>query len=206
MVGLENFVAIALAFFIVTVSPGPANIAVATVSMSFGRKHGLLFGLGLSVGLGFWGIVAATGMGAILQSTTSILTILKIFGGLYLLWLAIQSGRSAMRRADDVASPPDQGRWFWRGLILNLTNPKAVVAWMAALSMGLGEEVNTSIVVGATLFCVVLGFANYAGYAMAFSLSGFMTGYKRLRRWIDGLVAGLFAVAGISLLRSAFSR
>lgn len=206
MAGLEIFVAIALAFFIVTVSPGPANFAVATVSMSSGRKHGLLFGLGLSVGLGFWGIVAATGMGAVLQSTTSLLAILKVLGGLYLLWLAIQSGRSAMRRADDVASQPDQRRWFWRGLILNLSNPKAVVAWMAALSMGLGEEANASIVVGATLICIALGFVNYAGYAIAFSLTGFMTGYKRLRRWIDGVVAGLFAVAGISLLRSAFSR
>ena len=72
--------------------------------------------------------------------------------------------------------------------------------------MGLGEEANASIVVGATLICIVLGFVNYAGYAIAFSRSGFMTGYKRLRRWIDGVVAGLFAVAGISLLRSAFSR
>jgi len=206
LVEFENIIAIALAFFIVTVSPGPANIAVATVSMSSGRKNGLLFGLGLSVGLGFWGIVAATGMGVILQSTASLLTIFKVLGGLYLLWLAVQSGRSVMRKAGNVASPVDQGRWFWRGLILNLSNPKAVVAWMAALSMGLGEEGNTSIVVGATLICTMLGFVNYAGYAMAFSRSGFMTGYKRLRRWIDGVVAGLFAVAGIGLLRSAFTR
>lgn len=38
---LENLLSIALAFFIVTVSPGPANIAVATVAMRSGRKHGL---------------------------------------------------------------------------------------------------------------------------------------------------------------------
>ena len=206
MAGLESIIAIALAFFIVTVSPGPANIAVATVSMSSGRRSGLLFGLGLAVGLAFWGLVAATGMGAILQGTASVLTGLKILGGLYLLWLAVQSGRSAMRRSHRAASLPDTGKWFWRGLLLNLSNPKAVVAWMAALSMGLGGEGNTSIVAAATLVCVVLGFANYAGYAMAFSLSGCMAGYKRLRRWIDGVVAGLFAVAGLSLLRSAFSR
>ena len=55
MIGLDSLAAIALAFFIVTVSPGPANIAVATVAMSSGRRGGLLFGLGLSVGLAFWG-------------------------------------------------------------------------------------------------------------------------------------------------------
>lgn len=206
MIELESIVAIALAFFVVTVSPGPANIAVATASMSSGRKNGLLFGFGLSVGLAFWGLVAATGIGAILQSTTSVLIALKILGGLYLFWLAFQSVRSAMQKTDDFASSRRQGRWFWRGLILNLSNPKAVVAWLAALSMGLGGEGNGATVVAATSVCIVLGFLNYAGYAMAFSLSGFMAGYKRSRRWIDGVVAGLFAVAGLSLIRSAFSR
>ena len=93
-----------------------------------------------------------------------------------------------------------------RGLILNLSNPKAVVAWMAALSMGLGSGDNVTIVVTATLVCMALGFVNCAGYALMFSISGVMAGYRRLRKWIDGAAAGLFAVAGFGLLRSAFSR
>jgi len=91
-------------------------------------------------------------------------------------------------------------------LMLNLSNPKAVVAWMAALSMGLGVGDNTGHVIAATFVCMALGFLNYASYAMAFSLPGFMAGYRRLRRWIDGAVAGLFAIAGFGLIRSAFSR
>tara|TARA_R110002020_G_scaffold335143_1_gene550286 strand:- start:3753 stop:4373 length:621 start_codon:yes stop_codon:yes gene_type:complete len=206
MTGFENILAIALAFFVVTVSPGPANIAVAAVAMHSGRKPGLLFGLGLSVGLGGWGLVAATGLGVMLQGTIYLLSFLKFAGGLYLLWLAVQSGRSALRKADITESWPEQGRWFRRGLILNLSNPKAVVAWMAALSMGLSRETEVSMVATATLVCVGLGFVNYAGYAMTFSLPGIMGGYRRLRRWIDGLVAGLFALAGLSLIRSTVTR
>ena len=89
---------------------------------------------------------------------------------------------------------------------MNLSNPKAVVAWMAALSMGLGADDNSWDVTAATLVCVALGFVNYAGYAIAFSLPGFMAGYRRLRRWIDGVDAGLFAIAGMGLIRSVFSR
>ena len=206
MLGFENIIAIALAFFIVTVSPGPANIAVATVSMNSGRKNGLLFGLGLSVGLGFWGIVAASGLGAVLQNIPSALIALKILGGVYLIWLAIQSARSAMRKSEAAQKVTNQKELFWRGLALNLSNPKAVVAWLAALSMGLGDGGDISLVIIATLICIMLGFLNYAGHALAFSLSGFMTGYKRFRSWIDGVVAGLFAIAGFSLIRSAFSR
>lgn len=207
MGAIEGLLAIAAAFFIVAVSPGPANIAVATVAMHSGRRTGLLFGLGLSVGLAFWGVVAATGLGVMLQNTTTFLTLLKLLGGAYLIWLAIQSGRSAARKsvAAEEASTK-QGRWFWRGLLLNLSNPKAVVAWMAALSMGLGQETDGRAVATATLVCMGIGFANYAGYALTFSLPGFMAGYRRLRRWIDGAVAGLFALAGFGLIRSALTR
>ncbi|MCH9670566.1 MAG: LysE family translocator [Gammaproteobacteria bacterium] len=208
MIDLENLVPIALAFFVVTVSPGPANIAVATVAMSAGRRRGLLFGAGLSCGLAFWGIVAATGMGAALQRSVAVLVVLKVLGGLYLLWLAFQSARSALTRAAVTSEPSadTDGRWFARGLVLNLSNPKAVVAWMAALGMGLGADDSSTDVIAATLLCMALGFVNYAGYAMAFSMAGFMAGYRRMRRSIDAVAASLFAIAGIGLLRSAFSR
>ena len=78
--------------------------------------------------------------------------------------------------------------------------------WMAALSMGMGGGDGAGQLVAATLVCMALGFMNYAAHAYAFSLSGFMAGYQRLRRWIDGAVAALFAAAGLGLLRSALSR
>lgn len=202
---------ICAAFFVVAASPGPATLAVSTVSAASGRRSGMLFGAGLALGLAFWGLVAATGLGAILQTTAHLLVLLKITGGLYLLWLAYGSARAAMRR-DDVDGGADDhafnnsGRWFARGLALNLSNPKAVVAWMAALSVGLGAEDGMLSVVIATLGCALIGLLIYAAYAAAFSLSSVMFGYKKFRRGIDGTVAALFAIAGLALLRSAFTR
>ncbi len=206
MFGVDNILSVALAFFVVTVSPGPANIAVATVAMRSGRRSGLIFGIGLSFGLAFWGLIAATGMGAVLQSSEYALIALKLFGGSYLLWLAFQSGRSALSKSESARRTSIDGRWFKRGLVLNLSNPKAVVAWMAALSMGLGASDGLYEVAVATMICMLLGFLNYTGYALAFSLSGVMAGYRRLQRWIDGVAAGLFAAAGFGLIRAAFSR
>jgi threonine efflux protein len=123
--------------------------------------------------------VAATGLGVVVQGTTVLLTLLKLFGGAYLVWLAIQSGRSAARRTEDTIVSVQKGGWFWRGLVLNLSNPKAVVAWMAALSMGLGQETDAQAVAVATVICAVLGLMNYTGYALTFSLPGFMAGYRR---------------------------
>jgi threonine/homoserine/homoserine lactone efflux protein len=206
MPGILGYLPIALAFIVVTASPGPANIAVATVAMSNGRRSGLVFAFGLSFGLAFWGVIAATGMGAILEGSGLLLMTLKIVGGFYLLWLAFQSGRSAFSPGNHSTFRESGTRWFIRGLVLNLSNPKSVAAWMAALSMGLGTGDDRAELITATLLCIAIGFLNFTGYALAFSLSGFASGYRRANKWINGTVAGLFAVAGIGLIRSAFSR
>ncbi|MEM8741102.1 MAG: LysE family translocator [Pseudomonadota bacterium] len=194
------------AFLVIAVSPGPATLAAASVAMSAGRRAGLRFGLGLSLGLAFWGLVAATGLGAVLQASVQALTALKLLGGAYLLWLAYGSLRSARRRE---ALPPARqpaGGWFRKGVFLNLSNPKAVMAWMATLSLGVTPDLGPAQLVAATVLCALLGALIYAGYAAVFSTRGAMQVYARLRRWIDGLVAGFFALAGLGLLRSAWAR
>ncbi|WP_428392805.1 LysE family translocator [Lichenicoccus sp.] len=142
----------------------------------------------------------------LLQASAHLLAGLKILGGAALLWMAYKCGRSALKPVRQTPQVVEQGVWFKRGLLLNLSNPKAVIAWMAALSMGLGTGDGHMQVVAATLGCMALGVLNYTGYAVAFSLTGVMAAYMRLRRWIDGILAGLFAVAGLGLLRSAFCR
>ena len=202
MFDLTSLLTIAIAFFIAAASPGPTTLAVATVSMHSGRKSGLFFGAGLALGLAFWGLVAATGLGAILQASSYALSVLKLVGGAYLLWLAWMSARSAMVKAD-MSVPPKSTRYtgFRHGLVLNLSNPKAVIAWMA---LGLDDGGSAAQVMLATGTCMVLGLAIYMLYALVFSTSGAMALYRKTRRWIDGAVAGLFAAAGIGLIRSAF--
>ncbi|MEM7243302.1 MAG: LysE family translocator [Pseudomonadota bacterium] len=201
-----SLLTIAAAFFVVTVTPGPANLAVSTIAMRFGRAAGMRFGAGLGVGLAFWGLIAATGLGAVLQSSVALLTALKIFGGLYLLWLAHQAARTARYSNFETDAPKTRGKWFLRGLILNISNPKAVIAWMAALSVGLGVENTVSELVLATVICFCLGFANYFGHAAAFSVNGVMGLYQRVHAYVEGTAAVLFAAAGLGLLRSAISR
>ncbi len=206
MMDYTALISTAVAFFVVAVSPGPANISNAAVAMKYGRKTSLVYGAGLSCGLVFWGLVAASGLGAVLQSSFYLLMLLKVLGGIYLLWLAWQSFNSARRPNGEAPSPTAGGRWFLRGLILNMSNPKSVVAWMAALSIGIGPNDSLLNVAVATLACVMVGFLNNALYSLLFSVDGMMQAYRRCRRWIDGVAAGLFALGGVGLIRSAFSR
>jgi threonine efflux protein len=210
VIDLFSLLSIGIAFFVIAVSPGPANISNATIAMSKGRRTSLIYGAGLSTGLVFWGIIAASGMGAILQSSIYLLMALKVFGGLYLLRLAYLSAKETMKpnsanieMIDDNVSGEN---WFFRGVIMNISNPKTVIAWMAALSVGLGSSDGVLSLVSGLVVCMIVGFATNAMYSICFSYRGVMNWYQRASRWINGVTSFLFSIAGIGLLRSAFSR
>ncbi|MDK3072092.1 LysE family translocator [Sedimentitalea sp. JM2-8] len=198
--------AVAGAFLIVTVSPGPANLACAAIAMREGRRPGVAFGIGLSLGLAFWGVLAACGLGAVLQKSESVLAGLKLFGAAYLFWLAAVSARASARPDVPERARPSGDRWIVQGLLLNLSNPKAVFAWMAALAVGLEPSSAAGSVVPATVLCAGIGLANYLMWAALFSVPRVMQGYRHARRRIELALAGIFATAGLGLLRSALSR
>lgn len=201
---------IAATFFVVAVTPGPANISNAIVAMSKGRKTSLIYGLGLSSGLVFWGLVAASGLGVALQSSLYLLFLLKILGGLYLLWLAYSSAKSAMENPRTLAQTSSADisykGWFIRGFILNISNPKTVIAWMAALSMGISSDDGVRSIFMGVLACVLVGFLTNAMYSLAFSSGNFMNMYQRASRSINIAVSALFAIAGLGLIRSAYNQ
>ena len=206
MIDLATLATVGVAFWVIAASPGPANISNAAIAMRYGRRASLVYGLGLSVALVFWGVLAATGLGAVLQASAWLLAMLKVIGGAYLLWLAWQSGRSALAGDRGEIAQISSGRWFWRGLILNLSNPKSVIAWMAALSMGLDPTDTVASVLMTTLVCVAVAFLNNFFYSMIFSMGGMMAIYRKGKRWIEGASAALFATGGLALIRSGLSR
>src|ERR1700738_682609 len=88
------------AFLLAIPSPGPNVLAVIGTSMSVGRKSGIALALGVAAGSFCWAMLTACGLSALLASYASALIAIKIGGGLYLLWLAYKSFRSAAAAYD----------------------------------------------------------------------------------------------------------
>lgn len=197
--------AVLAAFTIVTVSPGPANLAVCVAAMAHGAGPALRMAAGLALGLALWGVVAASGMGAILAASEAALTLLRLIGGAYLLWLAWRSAQAALTPSSD-AAPQKSAAGFRTGLMLNLTNPKAAFAWMAALALGLTDGGSAGGLIVAVALCALIGLANYLGWALVMSRGTLRRFYQRARRSIDGVAAALFGIAGAELLRQGATR
>jgi threonine/homoserine/homoserine lactone efflux protein len=201
-------IALAYSTFLVSImSPGPNVLAIMGTSMSAGRPAGLALGMGVAAGSFCWAMLTATGLSALLARYAIALAIIKIAGGLYLLWLACKAFRSATARQDMEArtladAPVSAAGFFLRGLTIQLTNPKAALAWIAIISLGLQPDaplwVAAVIVVGTTLLSIII----HASYALLFSSPTMVRIYGRARRIIQGTLAALFAFAGIKLLAS----
>ena len=195
------------AFLLAIASPGPNILAVIGTSMSVGRQSGISLALGVASGSFTWALLTVFGLSAILATYASALLLIKIFGGLYLLWLAYKSFKSAALKHDIEARELAGGRrtpfgYFQRGYIIQMTNPKAGLAWIAIISLGLQESaplwVGFAIVVGTFIMSVVI----HVLYAVAFSTPAMVRLYGSARRIIQGVLGTFFAFAGLRLLTS----
>lgn len=194
-----------IAYFIAAVSPGPATMALAATSMTSGRVAGVSLAAGIYTGSFIWACLTSAGLAAILTAYAGILTVLKIVGGLYLLWLAWKAFRSAMTSdemhlAGLASRELTRRQLYLKGLALHLTNPKAILAWLSLLSLGLPPGAPTSVIAIFIGGCLLIGCASFVGLAILFSTAPVRRGYGKARRYIDGFVSVFFAAAGIKLL------
>lgn len=197
------------AFALGMLSPGPNILSVVGTSMATGRAAGVALALGVSAGSLLWATLTAVGLTALVAAYAPVLAAIKVAGGLYLLWLSFKAFRSA---AAPPALQPTAGSapagqplpgFFVRGLAIQMTNPKAVLTWVAIMSLGMGGAgapawVALAIVAGTA----VLSAAGHVHYALAFSTGRVAAAYARARRGIEAALGVLFAFAGLKLLTS----
>lgn len=190
------------AYAVGTASPGPATLAIMQISASMGRSAGLRFAYGVIVGSLMWGVVAALGLSALMISFAWFFVALKIAGGIYLVWLASKSLKSALSDDDQIAVKVSGGHHFTQGLALHLTNPKAIFVWSAIIALGLPEAAPNWVGAVILFGCGLIGVLVFSGFALLFSTKRASQSYRKARRKIDGFAAAMFAVAGVKILFS----
>ena len=134
-----------MAFFVAAlllgIAPGPDNIFVLTQSALFGAGAGMVTTLGLVTGLCVHTTAVALGVAAIFQTSALAFTLLKTAGAGYLLWLAwlsFRAGASTEKIAQGDggnagAAFPGYMALYRRGIVMNVTNPKVSLFFLAFL-------------------------------------------------------------------------
>jgi threonine/homoserine/homoserine lactone efflux protein len=116
------------------VAPGPDNIFVLTQSALHGRAAGLFVTLGLCTGLLAHTAAVTLGVAAIFQTSAMAFALLKGIGAGYLLYLAWQAFRAgATHPSGEAAALPGKRALYTRGILMNVTNPKVAIFFLAFL-------------------------------------------------------------------------
>jgi threonine/homoserine/homoserine lactone efflux protein len=114
-------------------APGPDNLFVLMQSATRGSRAGMVIVIGLCSGLLVQTAMVAAGLGTLLTASKLALDILKTAGALYLAWLGWQALRSTSARPAAGAEPLQVTHLYRRGLLMNLSNPKVIIFFLAFL-------------------------------------------------------------------------
>ena len=98
MISTSSLLGYALASFVLIVIPGPSVLFVVGRALAYGRRTLLATVCGNSAGNYIVAICVAVGVGALVQRSAQVFTVLKLAGALYLIWLGVQAFRRRVRR------------------------------------------------------------------------------------------------------------
>jgi threonine/homoserine/homoserine lactone efflux protein len=134
MMGFDVVAVFFAASVALALAPGPDNIFVLTQSALHGRGAGLFVTLGLCSGLLVHTAAVSLGVAALFAASSVAFTSLKMLGAAYLLYLAWRAFRGRPGgTAGEAAPTAGPSRLYARGVIMNVTNPKVAIFFLAFL-------------------------------------------------------------------------
>lgn len=177
-------------------APGPDNLFVLAQSALQGSAAGLFVTAGLCTGLLVHTAAVAVGVAAVIQGSVFAFNLLKAAGAAYLLYLAWQAFRSsAGPRGSAARSRLRPGQLYRRGIIMNVTNPKVSMFFLAFLPQFVDPDrgsVTAQIIQLGVLFIVATVLVFGAVSLLAGSLGAWLSRSEAAQRTLNVAAGCLF--------------
>ena len=184
------------------VAPGPSVMLILGVATSRGRLPALVTAFGVACGSIILASATVLGITAIFAEVASVMTAIRFIGAGYLLWLAYKAFRNAVA-APDLHLRPMPSVSAWRagmtGFSLQITNPKAILFWLAIAGVGGVGNAPAPVIALFIAGAFVNSFVGHGAYALLLSSGPVRRVYFRFRRGIEAALGGFFAVASYTL-------
>ena len=172
------FICLALA-----ISPGPDIIFVFTQSLQHNVRAGMLVVLGLCTGLVAHMLFALLGLNALLLASPKALFLIQVIGALYLSYLAYKSlqafwqKKNALSTIDKNIKTVDKrnklSKFYLRGFVLNITNPKVLLFFIAVLPQFIDPQMHN---IGFVTQTIIFGFLSILATFICFTLVAISAG------------------------------
>jgi RhtB (resistance to homoserine/threonine) family protein len=200
---LGEFLALATIHFLAVVAPGPDFAVTIRQSVRFGRLVGICTALGIGAGISVHVLYTLLGVGALMHTTPWLLTVAKVIGGAYILYLGVSLLRSKPKSAlegekssEDPVVEQTLFKAFSTGFLTNATNPKATLFFLAIFTTIISAETPLQIQAFYGLWMCFVNALWFVIVALFFSSSKVRLLFMRMGHWFErtmGVVLILFA-------------
>jgi threonine/homoserine/homoserine lactone efflux protein len=192
---LSSIAALCVTMFVLSVVPGPSDVAVVARSLASGFRHGVIFTIGVVLADAVFILLAAFGLTALAVNATEWFSLVKYGGAAFLIYMGIGGIRARVTASDLSPKPASTHSSFASGFLITLGDPKAILFYFGFLPAFLDLKTATTIdyvviLVAATVVIgvVKLGYAWLGSRSTAF----FNNVIARLRL---NIVAGMLLIA-----------
>ena len=192
---IETYLAFAAASIAITVVPGPTVTLVIANALTYGTRAAFLNIAGTQIGIAILMAILAVGLASVVAALAPWFDWLKLAGALYLCWLGLKLilRPPDLDRAD--APPPPRGGFVLQGLLVILSNPKALLVFGAFIPQFVDPAESTVwqvLLLGGTF--LVIGTITDSAYALALGRAGRFLSRRRVR--FLSRASGAFLIGG----------
>ncbi len=210
MIAPHTLLAFSALAFVVIVIPGPSVLFIVGRALQHGRARALVSVVGNAGGFVVHAVLVATGVGALIAASEAAFVVLKVVGGLYLIYLGVQAirhRRDGLELGQDDAARAEASivTVLAESFVVGVTNPKTLVFVAAVLPQfvdpAAGPAWSQILVLG--LVFSVIAIVSDGAYALlaSFARDWFAGSPRRLAR-MRAAGGGLMATLGVVLLAS----
>ncbi len=180
------FISVFAIFIPALMLPGPDFVAVVKSSMTRGTSAGLLTTIGVTIGLGFYASLSLLGLSAILIEYQWLAWLVRICGGLYLAYLGLVLilSKPASFNIDD-AGLDNRGNPVLFGLLVTLTNPKAIVLFASVFATAVTDAMPLWGMASMIALVMASALIWYSTVSLFMSSRPVISRFQNARNWVE---------------------
>jgi threonine/homoserine/homoserine lactone efflux protein len=179
--------------------PGPDQALIMRNALVGGRSAGVRTMLGGASGLTLHATAAALGVSALLATSATAYSTLKLVGIAYLGYLGVKMLLSAGRPGEPEHASRG-GRWFAQGFVSNALNPKVALFFLTFVPQYLPDNGSTlPVALGLSAIFAAIYLAWFSGFVALVGLASSALRRPRVKAWIERVTGGALVAFGVRL-------
>lgn len=198
---LENWLLFTVTEAALSLAPGPAVMLVMACGLSSGWRRSLCATLGILAANAFYFAVSATGVVSLINASYELFSVVKWAGAAYLVYLglsAILGKPSPLTVSRMEGEPASNMRMFWSAVLLQLSNPKSLLMFVAILPQFIDPHAPLAFQMSIlAVSSIIPEFFILLAYGVLASRASKWAAQPRFARITDGIAGSLVLLAGI---------